>query len=713
MASLVNGVGPTAPGTGGDHRQPPPGAAGRSGRRQVHFCQFPGALPGQARFAAAGGLARASPGMARKRAGRIAGDGFVTRFRPRPTGKPAWSSQPTPPVGFHCLSPGCPEPGGCDCSDRQAARAGQNAGAIGRAGRGAYSCAARLCAGCSTGFHSPLSGQPLSGNLPDPLLPAAATAKEPDLRLADLPAFQLAPFDEPKIDRYITGWYAELVRLGTVAAEAAPALTGKLQVAVRRPDLWRLAPNPLLLTVMALVHTHKGRLPEARALLYEETVDILLWRWEQMKLTHADDAPQLRQLLLEAGRGDVDLKRSLWELAYEAHGQSRPHTRAEGLADISQYRLQSALAALKDDDHTWARQVIETMKLRAGLLLERAPEVFTFPHRTFQEYLAGAHLAAQGDFAVRAADLSRQGALWREAILLGSGKLVHHSGEMDKPLALVGELCPAHAAGDDTAWRQAWLAGDVLLEIGLARVGDSALGCDLLERVRERLVTLIKRGRLVAGERARAGDTLARLGDPRFDPAHWYLPAEHLLGFMPIPAGRFRMGSDPRRDKSADDDEKPQHEVHLPDYYIARYPVTVTQFRAFIEARKKPPQDMDSLGGLPNHPVVLVTWYEAQEYCGWLGEQLRSMAQEHIASGLEGMDTLECDFWRGVAQGRLTTSLPSEAQWEKAARGEAGWIYPWGTTLMPRRPIPMRLAFSAPRRPAASQAALACMACWT
>jgi formylglycine-generating enzyme required for sulfatase activity len=503
-------------------------------------------------------------------------------------------------------------------------------------------------------------------------------AKEPDLRLADLPAFQLAPFDEPKIDRFITGWYEELARLGMVTAEAGPELTGKLKEAVRRADLWRLAPNPLLLTVMALVHTHKGRLPEARALLYEETVDILLWRWEQMKLTRADDAPQLRQLLLEAGRGDVDLKRSLWELAYEAHSQTKPEEGAEGLADISQYRLQSALATLNNDDHTWARQVVETMKVRAGLLLERAPEVFTFPHRTFQEYLAGAYLAAQGDFAARCTDLSRQGDLWREAILLGAGKLVHHSGELDKPLALVGELCPARPPEDDSAWRQAWLAGDVLLEIGLARVGDSALGCDLLERVQGRLVALLSQGKLTIGERARAGDTLGRLGDPRFDPAHWHLPAEPLLGFVHISAGEFRMGSDPRRDEEADDIEKRQHEVKLPDYFIARYPVTVAQFRAFSEARQKPPQDMDSLGGLPNHPVVFVTWREAQEYCGWLGEQLRGLALGRVASGLEGMDATQQDFWQGLVQGRLAVSLPSEAEWEKAARGESGWIYPWG-----------------------------------
>jgi len=119
-----------------------------------------------------------------------------------------------------------------------------------------------------------------------------------------------------------------------VKNEDADGLARQLRQAVRRPDLWRLAPNPLLLTVMALVHTHKGRLPDARAMLYEDTVDILLWRWEQIKAGGQEQAPPLRQLLLEANRTDVDLKRALWQLAFEAHAQ----TQGDGqdmLADIA------------------------------------------------------------------------------------------------------------------------------------------------------------------------------------------------------------------------------------------------------------------------------------------------------------------------------------------------------------------------------------------
>lgn len=111
--------------------------------------------------------------------------------------------------------------------------------------------------------------------------PPAGT--EADLRLPDLPAFELAGFDDEKMDRFIEAWYAELAAHGAVTVAEAEDKTTQLRQAVRRADLWGLARNPLLLTVMALVNTHKGRLPDARALLYRDTVEILLWCWEEQK----------------------------------------------------------------------------------------------------------------------------------------------------------------------------------------------------------------------------------------------------------------------------------------------------------------------------------------------------------------------------------------------------------------------------------------------
>lgn len=490
-------------------------------------------------------------------------------------------------------------------------------------------------------------------------------------RLEDVPAFELAPFDEERIDRFIRAWYEELARLGVIRVEEAANLAGQLREAVRRPDLWRLAPNPLLLTVMALVHAHKGKLPDARAQLYEDTVDILLWRWDQLKAASDEEKPRLRRLLLDANRADVDLRRALWRLAFDAH-RAGGGGDTERLADIGEARLLRELASLHPSgSYEWARQVIDAMRLRAGLLIERAPEVYTFPHRTFQEYLAGAHLSTQADFARLSSRLLDEGVFWRVAILLAVGRLVYISGDTDKPLALAGELCPMEARDTEAGWRRAWLAGEVLVETGVDRVRDSALGRDLLSRVPGRLVALLRGSGLSPVERSAAGSTLASLGDPRFRAEAWYLPDEELLGFVEIPEGPFLMGSDKGKDPAAYDDELEQHPLTLPTYYVARYPVTVAQWRAFVEEHPEALGDPDSLRGVANHPVALVSWEEAMKYCAWLTAKLRERPEtpEPLARLLRG-EAPDGKRWR--------VTLPSEAEWEKAARGPDGRIFPWG-----------------------------------
>ena len=165
--------------------------------------------------------------------------------------------------------------------------------------------------------------------------------------------------------------------------------------------------------------------------------------------------------------------------------------------------------------------------------------------------------------------------------------------------------------------------------------------------------------------RHRVASTLGKLRDPRFREDRWSLPDEDLLGFIEVKGGAFLMGSDPVKDLAARDNEQPQHPVDLPAYLIARYPVTVAQFRAFVEDAGFEVRDSRCLGGVPNHPVRWVSFYEALDYCRWLTEKLKqarwtpSLMRERLVEG-----------W-GI-------SLPNEAEWEKAARGTDGRIYPWG-----------------------------------
>ncbi len=459
----------------------------------------------------------------------------------------------------------------------------------------------------------------------------------------DFPSFELAPFDEKKIDTFIQAWFNDLMRLNVIktTGEVMQEIR-RLKEAIRRPDLRRLTPNPLMLTVMALVHTHKGRLPDARALLYEETVDILLWRWEQVKMAGGQSSPRLQTLLLEAGRADVDLKKMLWQLAYDVHGQAGDDT-ADSLADIQEWDLAKRLAGLHPQgSKDWADAVIETIRMRAGLLLERAPEIYSFPHRTFQEYLAGAFLASQSDFSNKASELIEAGNFWWGVVLLAVGRLIYLSGDVDKPLALVGELCLGSSADDDIAWRKVWLAGEVLVEMGIHRVNDSPLGKDLAGRVKKKLVTLTEAGHLKPKERVAAANALSRLGDPRFNPSNWYLPNDEDFGFVEIPAGPFMMGEGEER-----------HAVELSAYAISKYPVTVAQFEAFAaESGYGLHEEWEKYNPQKNHPAVKVSWEDAQTYCKWLSGKLKELG--------------------------FTVNLPTEAQWERAARRTDERKYPWG-----------------------------------
>ncbi|MBU6361523.1 MAG: SUMF1/EgtB/PvdO family nonheme iron enzyme [Chloroflexi bacterium] len=112
-----------------------------------------------------------------------------------------------------------------------------------------------------------------------------------------------------------------------------------------------------------------------------------------------------------------------------------------------------------------------------------------------------------------------------------------------------------------------------------------------------------------------------------------------------VPAGEFIMGSN----DNLWDGWKPQHRVTLPEYWIGKTSVTVAQFAAFVRATGYSADARALRSGKDNHPVNYVSWFDAQAFCKWASEMLKR-----------------------------TVRLPSEAEWEKAARGTDGRTYPWG-----------------------------------
>jgi formylglycine-generating enzyme required for sulfatase activity len=125
------------------------------------------------------------------------------------------------------------------------------------------------------------------------------------------------------------------------------------------------------------------------------------------------------------------------------------------------------------------------------------------------------------------------------------------------------------------------------------------------------------------------------------------------LDFVKIPASEFTMGSKRANDLDAHDDEMPTAVLQVSDYFIMKYPVTNAQYNQFVQATNCRTPLFWPDGKYPadkaDHPVVGVSYYDALAFCAWAGQ---------VTS--------------------LPVRLPTEPEWEKAARGSEIRLYSWG-----------------------------------
>jgi hypothetical protein len=429
---------------------------------------------------------------------------------------------------------------------------------------------------------------------------------------------------------------------------------------------------------MALVQSYKGRLPEERVRLYAECIEFLLHRWrarpEERSLRDRLDLPQwsetnlyellellghathLRETNPDDERGADLPYKLLIDIAqsyFEAYGR-RSYGRAEQFAD---YISQASNGILQVDKQLRSKDI-----------------TYRFPHRTFQEYLAGRALTNDGlrlsdeqpdaerDLITRALRYVDAGPQWREALLLAASQHALN-GRAREVVDLVQELqADARAAGLTVAQaRRIMLAGELLLEVGrerIARLGERRAA--IWQQTRDNLLPLLPyppstaMPPLAPVERARAALVLARLGDPR----------KGVCTLEPDWCGPFPAGVYPIADGKAT--------LRLGAFRIARYPVTVWQFRRFWAdggyedeqwwtqagwqwkqqepVTREPYCWDDPEWTADNQPVVGISWYEAIAFCRWLTA-------------------------RGKQEGWLKPDevirLPSEAEWEVAAMWDA------------------------------------------
>ena len=390
-----------------------------------------------------------------------------------------------------------------------------------------------------------------------------------------------------------------------------------------RPAIRGMARNPVMLTALAVVHWNERRLPEQRADLYSS---IAGW------LARARES--------RPGRASSDLVLTLLgHLALGMQNQPKgriPQISKAAAADIvapqfreiadPNLRLERARAFLADEE------------VDSGIFISRGPDL-RFWHLTLQEFLAARTIAGLTDESQR--ELLFEGERlyrpeWREVMLLLGGVLIGQGASKVDGLfgAMLQRVDPSARLAEKA--RCAGLIGAMMRDLqpysysladpSYQRMLREAL--DIFDREKSQGIDL--KVRLAAAE------ALGQAGDPRLR-----LPKNDDY-WVSIPAGKFVMGE-------GKGDEEHEHEVYLDAFQIGRYPVTAYEYGVFLEdAEHKPPEEWEEQSLHPNRPVVNVTWFDAEAYCQWAAAKTKGVR------------------------------LPTEAEWERAARGATGRRYAWG-----------------------------------
>ncbi|HEX9370548.1 MAG TPA: SUMF1/EgtB/PvdO family nonheme iron enzyme [Roseiflexaceae bacterium] len=490
------------------------------------------------------------------------------------------------------------------------------------------------------------------------------------------------PFDDDDIRAFVARWSLAYERAGAqglptdpqVAADElrrrAEARARSLSAAVfANPNVTDLARNPLLLTILALIHNQGTRLPDRRVDLYRLCVEALAETWNRARSLSG------REIDVYLGGEKLDERfvvNLLGPAALWIHEEN-----PGGLVEQGDLERQLAYTLVRTDGlpsgkaQRLAQGFIDLVRRHTGLLQERGHRKYGFLHLTFEEYLAARALvdSAAVDDADALIHQRCADAGWREVLRLA---LASASQKETQRLLLHLLAAPTTA---ETHGRPVVLAGECLLDIGRNGATQRAWSA-----VIERLVALLGDPQAPLAIRVEGGHLLGRLGDPRLlDPRIGDAP---IGGYWcAVAAGPFWYGDDT--------ENLPLQQVELPySFKIARYPVTNAEYarfvdddgynpaqpwwteqgRAFLQPGGHPydnqeqpitlPRDWnDPQYNSPAQPVVGVSWYEAAAYCAWL------TAQGHKQGWLPATDAI-----------RLPTSL----EWERAARHTDKPRYPWG-----------------------------------
>jgi len=451
------------------------------------------------------------------------------------------------------------------------------------------------------------------------------------------------PLDNLQRRDFITRWYTAVERqirrdvpdADSAAAQRSAEILATLESSEFSSSarLASMAANPLLLSVLCIVHRRDVELPRRRADLYGKCVDVLLDSWRQ-------------DLRKQQGRTRLDpslAKLVLQPLAWHLHQTDQ---RTEATADELQLEAQRSFTTLGlAADHDPAR-FLRSVRDDSGLLVSNRPGRYSFLHQTFQEYLVARHCVERGMVGEL---VERFGSpWWSEPILLALGmapvasfaeeffsRVLERGDQLDER-ALADLKQAAHEAlivptGPFAALMRAGGPPNAAI-VALAKTLESSRNKELAALALE-----FNQRRM----RARSDGGLARLAAIAVAETFQrvFVVEDAGITMVEIPNGRFRMGGIRRPE------EQPVREVSIERFLLAVHPVTNAQYERYLKATgaSSPAKWEDRSLNQPDQPVVGVSWHDAQAYCKWAGLRLPSEAEWEYACRA-GTET---EYWSG------------------------------------------------------------------